>query len=95
MNRPVFEWDPNKNEINKKKHGLSFETATQVFADEFAKVYSDPEHSDNEDRFVIIGMILSRKVCVVNHCFREGDRIRLISARYATKTEKNYYFSKR
>ena len=60
-----FEWDPNKNEINKKKHGLSFEAAKEVFYDEFAILFDDPDHSIEEDRFLIIGSIKSQKIATV------------------------------
>ncbi len=87
-----FEWDENKNEINKKKHGLSFETAQEVFYDEFAVVFDDPDHSVGEERFLIIGMTESSKICIVSHCYRNSDNIiRLISAREATKKEKKIY----
>ena len=82
-----FEWDPNKNEINKKKHGLSFEAAKEVFYDEFAILFDDPDHSIEEDRFLIIGSIKSQKICIVSHCYC----IRIISARQATKTEQRIY----
>ena len=58
-----FEWDPNKNEINKKKHGLSFETAREVFYDEFAILFDDPDHSDDEERFLIIDQIAENLHC--------------------------------
>ena len=87
-----FEWDPNKNETNKKKHGLSFETAKEVFYDEFAILFDDPDHSEEEDRFLIIGMTDRKGVCIVSHCYRgEDEKIRIISARKATKTEQNVY----
>lgn len=87
-----FEWDEHKNEINKKKHGLSFETATEVFYDELAILFDDPDHSDDEERFLIIGMLKSSKFCIVSHCYRDNDNvIRLISARMATKSEIRYY----
>ena len=87
-----FEWDENKNEINKKKHGLSFEAAKEVFYDESAIIFDDPEHSLQEDRFLIIGMIRSSKICIVSHCYRDNDNvIRLISAREATKSERKFY----
>ena len=80
-----FEWDPNKNEINKKKHGLSFEAAKEVFYDEFAILFDDPDHS-------IIGSIKSQKICIVSHCYRDNENcIRIISARQATKTEQRVY----
>ena len=87
-----FEWDPNKNEINKKKHGLSFEAAKEVFYDEFAILFDDPDHSIEEDRFLIIGSIKSQKICIVSHCYRDNENcIRIISARQAAKTEQRIY----
>ena len=64
-----FEWDENKNKINKKKHGLSFEEAVEVFGDENAILFDDPDHSLYEDRFLIIGAIKSTKICIVSHCY--------------------------
>lgn len=87
-----FEWDPNKNEINIKKHGLSFETAREVFYDEFALLFDDPDHSDEEDRFLIIGSIKTEQICIVSHCYRDNENcIRIISARRATKSEQQVY----
>lgn len=87
-----FIWDKNKNDINKKKHGLSFEEAKEVFGDENAILFDAPEHSIEEDRFLIIGAIKSSKICIVSHCYRDNDNvIRLISAREATKNEKIIY----
>ena len=92
MNEIRFEWDPNKNEINKKKHKISFEEAQTVFYDPEALVIDDPEHSDEEDRFIILGLSSKENLLVVCHCYRESDTvIRLISARKATKTETSYY----
>jgi hypothetical protein len=92
MESIIFEWDENKNEINKKKHGLSFETAKEVFYDDDAILFDDPDHSDGEERFLIIGMTESSKICIVSHCYRDSDNvIRLISAREATKREKQIY----
>lgn len=89
-----FEWDPHKNEINKRKHGLSFETAREVFYDEFAVLFDDPDHSAEEERFLIIGSIKSEKICIVSHCYRDNEScIRLISARQATKAEQRIYFN--
>lgn len=88
-----FEWDERKNEINKKKHGLSFETAKEVFYDENAVLFDDPDHSIGEERFLIIGTVKESKICIVSHCYRDSDNvIRLISAREATKNEKNIYY---
>ena len=92
MDELKFQWDENKNDINKKKHGLSFETAREVFFDDAAILFDDPDHSDYEERFLIIGMIRSSKICIVSHCYREpGNVIRIISAREATKAEKKIY----
>ena len=94
MEEIIFEWDENKNEINKKKHGLSFETAKEVFYDDDSIVFDDPDHSVGEERFLIIGMTVSSKICIVSHCYRDSDNvIRLISAREATKREKQTYYN--
>lgn len=87
-----FKWDENKNTINKKKHGISFEEAKEVFEDINAILFDDPDHSAGEERFLIIGIIRSQKICIVSHCYRENDVIRIISAREATKNEKKIYF---
>lgn len=87
-----FAWDENKNEINKKKHGLSFEEAREVFEDDNAILFDDPDHSIEEERFLIIDAIRSAKICIVSHCYRNDDNvIRLISARKATKNEQRIY----
>lgn len=94
MNRLRFEWDPEKNEINKRKHRISFEEAKTVFYDDDAKVIDDPDHSQEEERFLILGLSQSAKLLVVCHCYRESETvIRLISARKATKTETKQYFN--
>ena len=87
-----FEWDENKNLFNQRKHGISFEEATAVFYDIFAILFDDPDHSDDEERFLIIGMSLSKGICLVSHCYRGADdAIRIISARKATKREQSVY----
>lgn len=87
-----FEWDENKNTINKKKHDVSFEEASTVFYDENALLISDPDHSDSEERFIILGMSAAANLLVVCHCFRQSETvIRIISARKATRTEANQY----
>ena len=92
MKEIKFTWDENKNEINKKKHGLSFEEASEVFGDENAILFDDPDHSIEEDRFLIIGAVKSTKICIVSHCYRDNDNvIRLISAREATRSERKIY----
>ena len=91
-----FEWDPKKNELNKKKHGISFEEAQTVFYDECAILFDDPDHSEEEDRFLILGLSQRENLCIVSHCYRGADEIiRIISARKATKTETNYYTTNR
>lgn len=87
-----FEWDENKNEINKKKHKISFEEAQTVFYDIEALVISDPDHSDDEERFIILGESFQANLLVVCHCYRVSDTvIRIISARKATKSETKQY----
>ena len=91
-----FEWDPNKNEKNKKKHGVSFEEARTVFFDEYAVLFDDPDHSDEEERFLILGLSQRENLCIVSHCYRGADElIRIISARKATKSETAFYTSNR
>lgn len=88
----TFDWDENKNIINKQKHGISFEEASTVFWDNNAILFDDPEHSEDEERFILLGMSKSANVCVVCHCYRETDTvIRIISARVATKKERERY----
>ena len=87
-----FEWDENKNKRNRAKHGLWFEEAQSVFDDPSLRVFRDPEHSDEEDRFLAIGISSTARLLVVIHCYREDDSvIRLISARKATKKEVKFY----
>ena len=87
-----FEWDPHKDLINRKKHGISFEEAATVFEDVNALVISDPEHSEDEERFVILGFSLQANLLVVCHCYRASESvIRIISARKATKNESRQY----
>ena len=87
-----FDWDPDKSESNFIKHGITFEEASTVFDDEYALTLYDEEHSDDEDRFVIIGISRSFVELFVCHCYRNGDEItRIISARRATKNEIKLY----
>jgi uncharacterized protein len=87
-----IEWDPRKAALNFKKHKVSFEDARSVFSDERAKLIDDPDHSEDEDRFVLLGMSSSLRVLVVAHCYRaEGHVIRIISARKATRDEERDY----
>jgi len=87
-----FEWDPKKASSNEKKHGVSFEEARTVFFDENAKLIDDPDHSEDEDRFVLLGISSTLRVMVVCHCYREqGNLIRIISARKASAHESKQY----
>ena len=87
-----FEWDVRKASINLKKHGVSFREAKSVFYDENGLHMPDPDHSSDEDRFVLIGMSQHIRMVVVCHCYRKNDSIiRLISARKATKQERSSY----
>lgn len=86
-----FEWNNLKNIYNQKKHGISFEEAKYVFMDDFAILFDDPDHSEEEERFLILGMSI-KGICIVSHCYREhGNTIRIISARKATKKEQKTY----
>ena len=87
-----FEWDPNKGTANKLKHGVSFEEAQSVFYDEYAIQFYDEAHSEEEDRFLMLGLSNESRVLLVCHCERaDGEIIRIISARKATKTERKHY----
>ncbi len=88
-----FEWDPAKAAANLRKHGVSFAEAETAFYDDFAKVLPDPDHStDDEDRFLLLGLSSALRVLVVVHCLRERESvIRLISARRATRAERAAY----
>ena len=87
-----FEWDEAKNQINQAKHGVSFEEAKTVFYDEEALIIDDPEHSQEEERFIILGLSNRANLLVVCHCYRVSDTvIRIISARKATKSESKQY----
>lgn len=87
-----FEWDPKKAEINRHKHGVSFEDAQSVFTDERARLIDDPDHSVDEDRFILLGLSSTLRLLVVAHCYRsDGNVIRIISARKATREEQIYY----
>ena len=85
-----FEWDPRKSASNRRKHGVGFEEASTVFTDEHALLIDDPDHSEDEDRFVLIGNSVRNRLVVV--VFTERDnRIRVISARLANPRERNDY----
>ena len=87
-----FEWDDNKNVINSKKHGIDFQEAQSVFFDENGLLISDPDHSEFEERFILIGMSNKAELIIVSHCYRNNEEIiRIISARKATKNEYQQY----
>ena len=92
MEELYFEWDENKNTINKKKHKISFEEAQTVFEDVEARIITDPDHSEQEERFIILGFSIKANLLVVCHCYRQNDSvIRIISARKATAKEARQY----
>ncbi|MBI4352335.1 MAG: BrnT family toxin [Candidatus Omnitrophica bacterium] len=87
-----FEWDERKNVVNQRKHGVSFEEAASVFYDENGRFKSDPDHSENEERFILLGVSSKLRFLVVCHCYGEKDEvIRIISAREAAKRERGEY----
>ena len=92
MPAPLFEWDPRKDAENRRKHRVSFEEAKTVFADDYARLLDDPDHSAAEERFILIGLSAAFRVLVVVHTYRRADDIiRIISARKATRLERGQY----
>ena len=88
-----FEWDDRKASSNERKHGVSFDEAADAFSDPWARIVPDERHSDREERFFLIGMDLRSRVLTVVHCRRDvSARIRIISARRATATERDQYW---
>jgi uncharacterized DUF497 family protein len=88
-----FAWDRRKARSNLAKHGVSFDEARTVFLDENARLIDDPNHSEQEERFVLLGYSFQARCLIVNHCYREsGSTIRLISARRATAQEEEVYW---
>lgn len=87
-----FEWDEKKNRQNIRKHGVSFEEAQSVFLDDHAIRFYDPDHSEDEDRFLMLGLSFMLRILIVCHCYRERNGvIRIISARKATRQERVHY----
>ena len=87
-----FDWDERKNKVNRIKHGVWFEEAQSVFSDPQSRVFLDPEHSEEEERFLLLGLSSAARVLVVVHCYRESDSmVRIISARKAIKKESRFY----
>ena len=92
MNGIRFEWDEAKNRQNVTKHGISFEEAQTVFLDDHAIRFYDPDHSGDEDRFIMLGISFKLRVLIVCHCYKKSDSvIRIISARKATRLEAKHY----
>ena len=87
-----FDWSEAKNKANVRKHGVSFEEAKSVFFDEHALLIADPDHSESEDRFVLLGLSVKLRLLLVCHCFEvDDDLIRVISCRKATRKEMSLY----
>jgi uncharacterized DUF497 family protein len=94
MRRLTFVWDEEKDRANQRKHRISFAEARTVFYDENAREYSDPDHSESEERFILLGISSRLRVLVVCHCYRESESvIRIISARRAQRNEEETYWS--
>lgn len=89
MSELKFTWDENKAQRNQKKHNVSLDETKTVFFDESARLIADPDHSENEDRFILLGLSLQLRLLLVCHCYREEPQeIRIISARKASKRER-------
>ena len=87
-----FTWDENKAQTNVLKHNISFDEAKTVFEDENARLILDPDHSQNEERFILLGLSIKLKILTVVHCYRDDEQnIRIISARKSTKVEQRQY----
>ncbi len=86
----IYEWDPTKAKVNLRDHSVSFEEAVTVFLDPLAVTYPDPDHSEEEDREITIGHSVKQRALFISHCQR-GDRIRIISARKATRKERKQH----
>ncbi|MBI5936611.1 MAG: BrnT family toxin [Betaproteobacteria bacterium] len=92
MSALTFDWDERKAAANLKKHGVSFEEAKSAFLDERAKLIDDPDHSEDEERLILLGLSSALRLLVVCHCYRdEGGVIRIISARKASTRESRFY----
>ena len=95
MAKMRIEWDERKNLLNQRKHGISFQEAATVFVDERALLIPDPSHSDEEDRFLLLGTSAALRTLVVCHCYKESaEVIRIISARRASQKERKTYESR-
>ncbi|CZE51575.1 BrnT family toxin [Campylobacter geochelonis] len=90
-----YEWSLTKERLNIIKHGVNFTEAKSVFADEYALVIFDEDHSETEERFLILGMSDKERILLVVHCYKENDTIRIISSRRATSRECKQYKEQR
>jgi uncharacterized DUF497 family protein len=96
MKKMVFEWDTQKDKTNLKKHGVTFKEAQTAFHDEYAIQFFDPDHSEDEERYILLGTSFKLKTLIVCHCYRREETIvRIISARKADKDETEAYWSNR
>ena len=92
MEAIAFAWDERKDRANQRKHAVSFKEAATAFADENARLQHDPDHSQEEDRFLLLGFSAQLRLLVVAHAYRrEGKQIRIVSARKATRNEHKQY----
>lgn len=89
-----FEWNPQKADINQREHGITFEEASTVFGDVLSVTFPDPDHSIQEERFLLLGVSSKNRVLLISHVYRAGT-IRIISARKATRKERKYYETQR
>lgn len=89
-----FEWDPIKAKANEEKHGISFQEAQTVFGDPLEFVITDPDHSEGEFRFLSLGYSKFERLLLVSYTERQANRIRIISARHASRKEKKNYESR-
>jgi uncharacterized protein len=85
-----FEWDPKKADTNKRKHGVAFQEGTTVFGDPLAVTFADPDHSEDEERYITFGLSIQRRLLVVSHA-SHGNKTRIISARLMTPKERKIY----
>jgi len=87
-----FEWDPRKARLNQRQHGVSFEEAATAFYDDSGRIIPDPDHSDEEERFILLGLSTKLRILIVCHCYRKSESvIRIISAWRATPRERTQY----
>ncbi len=88
----IFTWDEVKAQTNLLKHKISFDEAKTVFEDENARLIFDPDHSEEEERFILLGLSIKSKILTVVHCYRDDEQnVRIISARKSTKAEQTQY----